>query len=147
MLMNRLTVEDREKLAAELDALAAAQKPLREAKKPLDDALAAIDAVISATLERYGVEEPIGGCEACEMMLFEGDMGHRCEDGSLLCADDAPTWGDLDRQMAQPDIITGALPDPDEEMGDGITRLQKRRAVRAHVQGGGSLTDKIVHPL
>ena len=37
-------------------------------------------------------------CESCEKSLAEGDLGHRCADGPVLCEECSPTWSDVLQQ-------------------------------------------------
>lgn len=37
-------------------------------------------------------------CEFCDKKLREGDLGHRCDDGPVLCEAHAPTFNDIRRQ-------------------------------------------------
>ncbi|MFN3624402.1 MAG: hypothetical protein ACK4TP_10105 [Hyphomicrobium sp.] len=143
-----LTNEQRAKLDGELKALDQLEGSVQAQLAPLQEMLRNVESIRAQTLERYGIEDdPVGHCEGCEMLLLPGDLGHRCGDGPVLCADCAPTWGDLKKQITEPSIIDGSAPDLDEEAEDGIAPRDKLAAVEAHVAGGGSLDDKIIHPL
>lgn len=43
-------------------------------------------------------KESIGDCESCNRSMFEGDLGHYCDDGPIFCEACAPTWNDMKRQ-------------------------------------------------
>lgn len=126
--------DERVKLAEELGALSKAQESIRAARKPFDDAIAAIEEVYENLLYKHEVEIA-GSCEGCDRLLFVGEMGHRCEDGPLLCEEHAPTYGDVKRQWEEKDDA-----DPDERQ-DAIN------AAETHVAAGGSLGDKVLHDL
>lgn len=150
--MTSLSEEQREKLGEELGAIGLAMIGIDAAMAPFTHALRALGDQRSRILERYGVQEPLGACESCGRILIEGDDGHRTADDVLLCADDAPTYGDLKKQLTEPvgdpdHPELGTPPDLDAEDEAGIAPRERLAAIDAHIAGGGSLDDKIIHPL
>ena len=82
-------------------------------------------------------EDYLGCCEGCDKMLFVGDVGLRCDDGPLLCAEHAPSWGDAKHQW-----------DADEQLDDDPERRAAfMAAYDAHIAAGGAAADKFTCPL
>ncbi len=143
-MTTKLSEEQREKLDGELKALKALENGIRKQREPFDRMLRDVEGLVAQTLERYGVDgDPIGHCESCETLLVPGDLGCNCVDGPVLCADCAPTWGDLKKQLENP-IVTIDLDVEDEK---GVPPREHMATIAAHIAGGGSLDDKIIHPL
>lgn len=129
-----MTDAERAALLEQLRDLDAAQAKIAEARKPFDAATSAIEGVKEALLERHEAEIA-GRCETCDRLLFYGDRGHRCDDGPIVCEEHAPTWADIKEEWT-----CAVDPDPDD--------LREALAdVEAHVAGGGSLEDKVIHEL
>ncbi len=149
--MTNLSEEQREKLGHELAAIGKAAAGIRETMRPYFIALEGLGEANSLVLERYGVEEPVGECIACDRILFAGEDGHRCADGELFCAEHAPTFGDAKKALTAPEfeleLNSGREPGLDTEDETGITLRERLAAIESHVAGGGSLDDKIIHPL
>lgn len=121
----------RDKLKPLLEALTDAESKIQEAKHPFMLALEAIDLVRSELLD--GHPEVVGECEGCDTLLFEGDKGHRCDDGPLLCEACSPTYGDSLTQLRE------CLADKD--IGDD-DRAEWESSI-AHIEaaiGAGTLT-------
>lgn len=126
--MADMTPDQREKLQeriksldAQADNIRAAMKPFEDRVKPFQEALYAIEAVKEGLVEDAGVEV-VGNCESCELILFAGDLGHRCADGPILCAACSPTWKDLlDQYTAEG--AAGSAEDP-EAFALGLARAR-----------------------
>lgn len=71
-------------------------------------------------------------CEGCEKSLGADELTFRCDDGPILCAACAPTWGDAERQWFDA---------PDDENPERRAAFMKSMA--AHVAAGGSRADKL----
>lgn len=128
-----MTDEERTALQEQLVELDKASGQIGDAMQPFRDALAAIDGVREALLTRHNVEIA-GQCEGCERLLFVGDMGHRCEDGPMLCAECSPIYADVLKQARE------RLGEGDQDVADTVTALEQRLA-------DGSIDDKALHEL
>lgn len=85
-------------LAGMLAALDDAEGRVQDLMRPYDATIDRIRGVRDMLLEHHGGLSVAGKCESCDKMLFEGEPGYRCDD-VILCADDAPTWGDWRSQL------------------------------------------------
>jgi hypothetical protein len=66
-------------------------------------------------------------CEACDKKLKEGDLGHRCADGPVLCEECSPTWADVLTQYNESDGDFGSFVDKTpEEMAEDRAAAQAR---------------------
>lgn len=83
------------------------------------------------------IGEPFGFCEGCSEPLFGGDLYHGGID-VYLCQECAPSYADL---LTSYDNFRGR----DDE--DPMTKEEAQAICDAHVAAGGSLEDKMVHPL
>ena len=79
---------------------------------------------------------PVGQCEGCGNELFEGDLGHSCTDGPILCEECSPSWGDIKEQW-----------DEGRQEEDEGERAAFLEAYQAHINAGGSADDKAVYCL
>ena len=130
-----MTPRERDELKEALTELDEAMEKIDVARRPLDAAMNAVFGIKEMLLDRHEAEI-VGKCETCMEPIFSGDIGY--DDGEVsLCEDHAPTWGDL-RDLAN-EASPNAL-EPDE-------RENCLAAVRAHVDGGGALTEKPVAEL
>ncbi len=122
-------------LQEQLDALEAAQRALDEVMRPFLEAQSRIINARELLIEQHGAEIA-GRCETCNRVLFTGEQGHQCEDGPLLCAEHAPTWGDFKRMIAE-----GAK-HLEQDQVDAIAKTIAEREA-----AGGSLDDKVLYTL
>lgn len=86
----------RKGLQEQLGRLANAEDLLRKAMAPFVQARDALDDAREMLLMDHDAD--IAGTCECGRLLFEGELGHRCDDGPILCEDCAPTWDDMRRQ-------------------------------------------------
>jgi hypothetical protein len=81
-------------------------------------------------------DDYVGNCEGCDKMLFVGDVGLRCDDGPVLCAEHAPTWAEAKTQW---------------DAGENFDKIDSERHVafmesyNKHIAEGGSVDDKFTH--
>lgn len=127
---------DKDALREHLRALDEAEMSVLNAMEPFRLARDAIVGARDLLLDQAGLETA-GSCEHCGTTIFAGEPCHRAID-VILCEDHAPTWGDVKAQTEWPDAA-----DHYEDGEDGLAACVA--AVEAHVQGGGSLTDKCLH--
>lgn len=123
-----LAPEQRLALEEQLAAFAGAEANIRTAMEPLEKALGAILVARDAALQAHGVELH-GQCE-CGKPLLAGDKVHHCDDGPTLCEECAPTWADIRAQM---------------EGDPNACREIFAAALKAHLDAGGAVTDKVVY--
>lgn len=141
--MTRMTDKERETLRNNLTSLDAAEDVIRKARKPFDSALHAIEEVRAGLLESHEINGEIANCGECGAIILEGEPSYSYEDGPILCADDAPTWGDVKSSNTELLATADADTDPDD-----IERANLAiAAADEHVAGGGSLADKVTYPL
>lgn len=119
-----LTPEQRASIEEQLAAFNGAERNIMEAMRPLDTALDAVRCAKEAMLQAHGVDFH-GYCE-CGKPLLTGDKIHSCDDGPTLCEECAPTWADIQAQL------------------EGAPRLRFEVHLQAHIDAGGSITDKVV---
>lgn len=127
----------RASLKAQLSALNKAENAVRIARRPFDKA---IDEIDTAREEILGAHEAeiAGECIGCTELLLVGEQGHRCRDGELLCEACAFTWADVKAQWDMGE-------DSDAESAEARARFFS--LFKAHIAGGGSPDDKILHAL
>jgi hypothetical protein len=127
----------RQSIQQQFKALDTARDALELAMKPFRDADSAILEARELLLEHYEIEIA-GTCESCDKLLFEGDQGHRDDEGIMLCAADSPTWADAEKSWQE-----AIAYDDDDPEG----RQAFDRALTAHLAAGGSRDDKLTHAL
>jgi hypothetical protein len=128
----------RQSIQQQFKALDTARDALELAMKPFRDADSAILEARELLLEHYEIEIA-GTCESCDKLLFEGDQGHRDDEGIMLCAAHSPTWADAEKSWQE------ALEHVDED--DPERRQAFDRALAAHLAAGGRRDDKLTHAL
>lgn len=117
--MSTMTTEQRDELRAALRRIDAAQDPLIEARRkacePFDSRIEALEAEKEALLDKHETDI-YGRCENCLETIFNGDLGHTCNDGELVfCVVCAPTWRDLLAQCEEQDADAWEEPDGREK--------------------------------
>lgn len=124
----KLTDDQREELDRKLSDLGDAISGIDKAAEPFDAARHALQGIYDGLVEDAGIEI-IGHCEGCERLLIEGDKGHRCDDGPILCEKCSPTYGDSRKQALE------RQGEGNEEAGEQVADID------AYVASGGSLED------
>lgn len=120
----REEIRDRDKELR--DAIAA----IRKAMEPFVVAADAVEAMRDRLIEDNSVHIA-GNCEDCSKLLLDGDLGHRCEDGPLMCEGCAPTWNDMRRQY-------------DEDKAKGGSAFEDRfESPEAAAQADGHVDERI----
>lgn len=115
---------DRTALQEYLSALAKADAAIDTASAPFRAAQSAIAEVRDLLLE--GCPEIVGTCEGCDIILFEGDPGHRYEDGPVTCEKCSPEYGDCLAQLKE--RMTDPTEDDPSELRADIVLLEERIA-------------------
>lgn len=129
--------DTREFIRNQLESLDKAEADICAARKPYDDAIRYVEETREGLLDRYGLILAFK-CISCCALVFEGEQGFHYADEGSLCADCAPTWGELAKELEE-------QVDPDDE--DSTQNLEAFRAnLKAHVEAGGSADDKYLVP-
>lgn len=129
----RMTEKERANLDEILKAIDAAEEKLDVLSKPFREAESEIVNLREMILEQHETDL-VGRCEFCDRPLFTGDKGHTSDD-MILCAEHAPTWGDCKKSWEKAEL----------DMEDDKAAFEE--ALKAHLDGFGSIGDKVLHDL
>lgn len=132
----KITEEEREALSKRLDDIDAARDKIAKAMEPFRAADQVLKELHDSLVDH--LPDIQGKCETCNRLLFEGEVGYRYDDDPILCADHAPTWGDIKRAIER---------EPESWSNDEERLEFVRQAVAAHETRGGSLDEKVLHTL